>query len=230
MPLKPLGKQLPPVLDPNLPWQSPGIVRDRPTACGLCRYHYKSVGFTSTFVGKTPKIGIVFPHPDSEEVVSREALDSARGRRFLHENIEPLGLTKEDLVISYVIRCLPPWSKKTREREFPTGKMRENATEVCRRYDRLKGLKGDLVTGGIIEFDPDMFIFSFDPQDIIRIPAYTRIIQRCFDKAAHFMNLGYKPCVLLGEEAVTLQCPWVKSHGGLKQWVGGYVEQKWKSL
>jgi hypothetical protein len=171
----------------------------------------------------------VFPHPDSEEVVSQEALDSARGRVFLRENIEPLGLTKEDLVITYVIRCLPPWSKKLKGREYPTGKMRENAESVCRRFDRLKGLRGELVSGGIEEWNPDLFIFSFDPQDIIRIPAYHRLIQRCFDKAYHYYNLGYRPCVLLGEESVNLQAPFVKTHGGLKNWFGHALEQPWRT-
>jgi hypothetical protein len=107
--------------------------------------------------------------------------------------------------------------------------MRDNAEAVCGRYDRLQAKDGDLVVGGVIGWDPDMFIFSFDPADTIRVPAYTRLIQRCIEKALHFANLGFRPMVLFGEEAVTLQCPWVKSAGGLKAWQGGYVEGGWRS-
>lgn len=211
------------------PWQSAGIKRQRPTNCGLCRFSYKSVGFTATFVGKTPKIGLVFPHPDSEEVVAQEALESSRGRHFTHTYLEPFGLTKEDLVISYCIRCLPPWSKRLKAREFPGGTMRVNAQAVCSRYDRLHGKDGDLVSGGIVGFNPDLFVFSFDPADTIRIPSYTRLIQRCIERALHFHNCGFRPCILFGEESVMVQFPQLKAVGGLKNFLGHYIEQPWKS-
>lgn len=205
-------------------------MQNRPGACSLCRWGYKTVGYCPTFVGSDPKLSLLFPFPDSEEVVSREALDSARGRRFLHEYCEPYGLEKKNLIISFVLRCLGPWDKKTKQRSYPSSKMRENAEAICRKYDSLHGLRGDLVTGGIVGWSPDLYIFSFDPTDTIRVPSYTRLIQRCMEKGMHFANLGFKPCVLFGEEAVALQCPFVKTAGGLKAWAGGYLEQPWRTL
>lgn len=231
MPLKPLtksSKSLPPVLNEG-EWESSGIMQDRPANCRSCRFSYKSVGFTPTWVGADPKIGIVFPHPDSEEVVAQVALQSVRGAHFLRENIEPLGYTKDNLIVSYVLRCLPPWDSKLRQRDYPTGSMRYNAEQVCRRYDSLKGQEGTQVTGGIVQWQPDMFVFTFDPADKIKIPAYTRLIQRAFAKAKYFADHGYKPVVLLGAEAIDIQAPWVKSHGGVKAHAGGYVEQGWRS-
>lgn len=85
-----------------------------------------------------------------------------------------------------------------------------------------------MVTGGIVGFNPDVFVFSLDPEDTMKVPAYTRLIQRCIEKGLHLYHCGYKPVVLLGEEAVLLQAPWVKTAGGLKAWLGHYTEQPWK--
>lgn len=217
------------VLDPNAPFQSPGIMSKRPPNCSTCRWSFKSSGFVPTYVGPDPKIALVFTSPDSEEIVEREALNSARGRAFLRDFIEPYGLTRENLVVTYALSCLAPWDKKTRSRAYPSGTMKANAEGVCSRYNRLHGKNGELVVGGIIGWDPDMFVFSFDPYDCFKTPVYTRLIQRSIDKAVFFSTLGYRPCVLLGEEAVSLQFPWLKTAGGLKNWFSHWQEGKWRS-
>jgi hypothetical protein len=201
---------------------------NRPPNCKQCRWSYKSTGFVPTYVGPDPKIAVVMTSPDSEEVVEREALNSARGRSFLHTFIEPYGLTKENLIVSYCLACLGPWDRKTRSRAYPTGSMKVNAEAVCSRYSRLHGKNGDLVTGGIAGWKPDMFVFSFDPYDCLKIPAYTRLIQRSVDKAVYFSTLGYRPCVLMGEEAVKLQFPHVNFAGGLKNWFSHFEEGEWR--
>jgi hypothetical protein len=229
MPLRPLheiGK--PKKADTTLPWVSSGILQTRPPNCRQCRWGYKTSGFVPTFIGSDPKLALVFTSPDSEEVNEQKALESTRGRRFIHTFLEPYGLTRENLVVSYVLACLAPWDKKTRARSYPSGTMRQNAEAVCSRYARLHGKDGDLVTGGVLGWNPDLFVFSFDPDDCIRIPAYTRLIQRCIEKALHFSNCGYRPCVLLGEEAVMLQFPQLKNVGGLKNFLGHYLEQPFR--
>jgi hypothetical protein len=212
------------------PWESAGIMTKRPPNCGLCRYQYKSTGFCPPFVGKDPKIAMVFPTPDSEEVINQVALDSARGRRFLREYCEPFGLDRENLVIEYVLHCLPPWNKRLRARDYPASSMRANAESVCDRFSWLQGKGPDLVPGGIVGWDPNLFVLAFDPADTIRIPALTRLIQRSVEKAAHFAAEGYRPCVLFGEESVVTQAPFIKGRGGLKAWSGHFFEGKWKSV
>lgn len=86
-----------------------------------------------------------------------------------------------------------------------------------------------MVPGGIVKFDPDIFVFSFDPADTIKTPALHRIIFRCIERALHLENLGYKPCLLFGTESVLMHFPWIDGHGGLKAFVGHYVEGRWKS-
>jgi hypothetical protein len=204
---------------------------NRPSQCSQCRWSYKTSGFVPPFVGSDPKIAFVFPQPDSQEIISREALDSDRGRRFIHEYCEPYGLTKENLVVKYVLGCLSPWDKRTRQRMYPTSAvLRVQAERACDKYSFLQGNEGHLTPGGIVGFDPNIFVLAFDPADTLRIPALTRLIQRSVEKACHFSVLGYRPCVLFGEEAASLQFPQLKGRGGLKAFNGHYFEGSWKSV
>jgi hypothetical protein len=203
---------------------------NRPPGCSLCRWSFNTSGFVFPFVGSDPKIAFVFPQPDSEEVISREALDSSRGRHFLHTFCEPYGLTKENLVIKYCTACLAPYNKRLKQRDYPTSTTRANAENSCDKYSALHGREGFMVPGGIKGFDPNIFVFAFDPQDTLRIPAYTRLIQRSIEKGLHFHHEGYRPCVLFGIEAVRLQAPFVENHGGLKAWQGSYIEGSWRSV
>jgi hypothetical protein len=205
---------------------------NRPSQCRDCRWGYKTSGFVPPFVGSDPKIAFVLPQPDSQEIISREALDSDRGRHFLRTYCEPYGLEKENLVVKYVLACLSPFDNRTRQRIYPTSAVLKNQAErACDKYSPLHGKEGHLVPGGIVKFDPDIFVFALDPQDTLRIPAYTRLIQRSVEKGMMFQSLGYRPCVLFGKESVALQFPFVeKVLGGLKAMNGNYVEGKWRSV
>lgn len=60
---------------------------------------------------------------------------------------------------------------------------------------------------------------------LMKVPAFTRLFKADIKKAFRFVEEGYRPCVLLGDKAMSMVFP--KFGGGVKKWRGNFVEGKW---
>lgn len=172
-------------------------------------------------------MAIVLPFPSKTEVVNKTCLDSDMGYYILSNFIEPNGLTKDNLVISHVLRCSLPYKKG--KALYPTGLIKKNAEKSCRVFDDKHGVKGILKEKGLISFDPNLFILTFNPQDIFKVNAYYRQIQEDIAKACRFVKKGFRPVICMGNEAAKLVCPWIEGNGGVKAVRGHFGElEGWK--
>lgn len=215
-------KRLPPILvQTEKPWRSSGPDR-KPTACESCSFSYYSSGFLGDYNSGLAKAALVFRTPSKDEVNEKTALAGAKGYWFLKNFIEPLGWKKSDLLVSHVLRCYPPYKKLNNG--YPTGFVKKQAEGVCRQYDRLQFEKGEQKDGGIVTFCPNLFLITFDIDDILSAPSFYRQVKLDMEKCKRFVDAGYKPVVLFGTEAAALIAPYVEGSGGAKGWRGHFGE------
>lgn len=213
-----------PVIPLNILQPSPhtqGILV-KPSGCENCMYRSISSGFVADWYPPTAKIAFVFDAPTSDDILYNIALSGQLGgywSRLLLRN----GFTKDDILISSVLRCKGPgWDF------YPQGKMRKSAEESCRHYDKYHNVDTILTHGGIKVFDPNLFVITEHPKQLMKQPAYTRLFRSDIKKAYRFIEEGYRPCVLLGDKAMNLIFP--KWSGGTRRWRGNYVESKWPTF
>jgi len=211
------------VVATSKPWRAQGIGA-KPPSCSLCPCCPKTHGFIYDYVGRDPKLAVVFPSPSKDEVNERTPLAGNMGWWFLKHFIEPLGYTKENLVISYVLRCKQPWSWRKKGDDYPTGRDRELAETRCRQYDGTQASFGVPKQGGLKAFAPNLALLTFEPKDVFKVNAYYRQIQVDFQKAKRFVECGYRPVVLCGTEAGSLIFKWIEGAGGAKSNRGTFEE------
>ncbi len=115
---------------------------------------------------------------------------------------------------------------------YPTGKTREKCEVTCRVYDNRHGVRGKLTPGGLIDFDPNIFLITFSPKDCMKIGAYYRQIKNDLHKVMEFIDKGLRPMVCFGNEPAELMFPHIVGHGSVKAWHGHFKEMdyKWKTL
>lgn len=203
------------------PWSAPGI-RTKPEECKFCRYATIGSGFCPDFYPKSPILGFLLPYPSKDDVVYQRPFSGAMGYYLNKLLIEDLGYKKEDVLIANVLRCMPPWAKG-----YPTGDLRTTAESNCRQYDKKHAYREKLADGGLIKYDPNLFLITYSPDKMRSIPAFQRQAVADISKAFRFAAKGYRPLVLMGDEPMELVAPWLVGKGGLKTWRGHWWEGSW---
>ena len=219
---------LPPILvATNKEWHSPGV-GEKPSECQTCPFSLRSKGFVGDFVGSNPKVALLLSFPHNADILERMPLKGDWWNYILREFLYPSGFKKENLLVSYVLRCKPPWNPKRRQPGYPTGRTRDMAEIGCRVYDDRHMVDGELEPQGLLNFDPNIVLVTFDLKDVLGVPAYKRQIQRDLQKAKMLVEKGYRPLVTFGSEATELHLPWVRGKGGAKAFRGHFTEQEYK--
>ncbi len=217
-------KSLPPIpVISTKTWESPGI-NVKPPLCQFCKFSFKGRGFVPDYVGSDPKLALMFPFPLKDEVIEREALKSNAGWYYLKNFVEPFGYGKQNLIISHVLRCGVPWSGRKKDYDYPIGAVRLNAENSCRVYDNQHSERGELALGGLQDFLPDLYLITFDPKDIRKVPAYFRQLKRDMEKAWKFVAQGRRPVVLFGNEPAELVAEYIRGKGSAKAWRGSFAD------
>lgn len=214
-PIIPTGKSLP-VINRHIYG-----IQDKPQGCDGCMYRKLGSGFVPDSYPSEAKIAFVFDAPTSDDILYNVGLSGQLGS-YWSSLLLRNGFTKKDILVSSVLRCKGPgWDF------YPTGKMRQSAEESCRHYDKFHDRDTLLINGGIRAFNPNLFVITEHPKQLMKIPAYTRLFKSDIKKAYRFVEQGYRPCVLLGDKAMNMIFPrWT---GGVKRWRGNFVEARWPS-
>lgn len=188
-------------------------VNHKPAYCrNNCKMSYLSTGFVADSVGINTKLAIMLPYPNKDSAIENRPLSGGFGAWLLHEFIYPFGLKMDNLIVSHTLRCTPPWKKTG---AYPTGKMKGHCEGACRNWD-----------GPIKEWGPDMFVVSIDPQDIFNLTAYYRQFKKSVEKVVKFIDMGYKPVLLCGNEPARLIFQTIEGNGGAKGWLGHFGEMR----
>lgn len=180
---------------------------ERPTTCHTCRLHYAHHGFCKDFVPEAPKIAIVLDAPDKDAVLEGEPLVGNLGEFWLDQLIRPLGHEKSDILVAHTIRCKPPAG-------YPKGTLAKHGLALCRQYDTE-----------ILAFDPNLFLITEHPKALFKTPAMTRYVQKHIEKAFKHAAAGWRVCVLMGAQAMTLVAP--ELAGGVQKWHGHWFTGGW---
>lgn len=184
------------------------------------RGRYGGVGFVPDWYGKNPKLSLVLVKPTKEETLERNPFSSGYSRFFFATVGKQLGLRRDDLVVSYVLRC---------SGSYPIGKTRKLAEQTCRAWDcksaDTRGLPG--IPGGLVRFDPNLFIVTFGLDDALEVDAFQSCMVNDIEKALRFAGSGFRPCVLMGKEAMELMPCMSGQTGGVKKWRGHHWEGSW---
>jgi len=189
-------------------------VQAKPASCRLlCPYYSVGSGFSAdvlplnTATGiTTAKIMIMISNPSRDDIVNRRLLSGKAGWSFFKQYVFPLGYKQEDVAVCAVIRCSPRGGK------FPLGRDKKMVMESCRHHDQ----------GAIKAFGPNMYIIAHDVKLSYSEPVYSRLIRADIARAFKFAEKGFKPIVLLGNEATELCAPFIVGDGGTKTWHSHY--------
>ena len=204
------------------------IDRGKPDECASCPFSPYSGGFVPDWVGTDPKAAILLPFPTKDDINYKTPFSGDMGNYILRTYFAPIGLSRENLIISYLLRCKPPWDKRMRKEKYPIGRTREVAETHCRIYDDRHGERGKLLPGGIRHFDPNIFLITFEPKDVFKVPSYFRQLNTDIRKLRMFINEGYRPLLLMGNEPAELFAPYIVGKGSSKTWRGHFFEDTYK--
>jgi uracil-DNA glycosylase family 4 len=175
--------------------------------CGTCTFSKSSTGFCADWVPPNPKIAVVLKMPGKDELITGAPMTGKGGRYWFFEFFEKVGLTRQDVLLAYVLRCFP------NDSSFPIGMMRRTAMNTCKKWD-----------SGLRAWNPNLFIVSINPTMLFKAPAQAKFLKRGVEKALHFASQGYRPVLLCGDEARDKYAPWLR--GASKKWCGHYEEIK----
>jgi hypothetical protein len=214
------------VIKSSKPWASGGIVA-KPPECHTCPWanpKYGGIGFCPDTIGPDPKVALLFPAPSKDDVNAYRGLSGDMGHYIIRHYLEPVGFRRDNLLISNVLRCALPWDKTKKRERYPTGVTREKAEVACRIFDNRHGGNGAMLPGGIKDWEPNIALITFSPKEVFKVPAYHRQLLRDMEKVRKFVDAGYRPVVLFGNEPAEQYAPYIKGQGGAKTWRGHFFE------
>lgn len=194
-------------------------VRSKPPGCKTCAYKSIGQGFCPDELPANPIIGILLEAPGNDEAIEQKPMVGREGSWFDKKIIRSLGYSRSDVAYFNTIRCHPP------NNIYPIGPLRYHAEELCRQYDFIHG--PGLDKGGIMSYNPNLFLATFHPAAAFKTPAIFRLIYRDIKKAFNFAAKGYRPLVLAGNAAMELVWPWTKGKGGLRVWRSHWTVGEW---
>ena len=190
------------------------VINNKPEYCAqCCRLSSQSYGYVRDWLGKEPKLAVSGIIPTSSEL-AQGIWESDMFYYLLKTYFEPVGLSKENLVLSNVPRCQPKNKEWNEDHAYPKEALRKHSEQSCRYHDIAFN-----------EFKPNVFISTFDIYAIRKLDANKVLFKADLQKAIRFIDKGYKPCLLLGEEPLHLVAPHL---GGVKTWRGHWWEGSWK--
>ena len=197
----------------------------KPQECTTCPYHLIGQGFAPDHVPANPKIAFLAEAAGETEMLERAPLVGSTGRMFFHQMLEPLGLTRADVILADVLRCHPP------ENAYPIGEMRKSAEKMCRQWDGKHRINCensvDLSLGGLDSFRPNHTLITVHPSFVNRTWSILRVAQEDIRKALR-LSEGKRLLVLLGDKPMSLVCP--DLDGGVLKWRGHHQSLDWKKF
>lgn len=159
----------------------------------------------------SPLVRVMFllEAPGSWEAIHGWPLAGRTGEMFFEEFVEPLGHSREEVLIDNVLRCQPPRRGKTQT--YPVGKERLEAEKACRHWDVLTQT-----------WKPNIVGLTYHPASLFRDRQRTVLVEQAVKKAFRFAEIGFRPALLMGEHARDVYMPWLA--GALKAWQNHWDE------
>lgn len=188
--------------------------------CGTCLYAPTGSGFCPDWWPRQPKLAVLMESPSDSDITAREPLAGSLGSFFMHYLIEPLGWTRSDVAFCNTIRC------RCSEGKYPQADLKLTTQRHCRSWDGVQNK--DLASGGLDAYEPNYFLVSFAPRDIVKTWSLLQVAQRDFGKAQRLAE-GRRLLVLLGDTAKQLVVPQLKD-GGLSKWRGHHGPLNWPEV
>jgi hypothetical protein len=171
----------------------------RPDHCKVCPL--KSTGHVADTRPPEAKAVFVFRSVGRDDLVYGEPMTGKGGRMWEHKFLHPVGLTRQNVIISNVLRCFPPGG------ETPTGTGYDAACRHCRHYD-----------GAVEQFAPTVWGITINPMGLLKTPNQETFYRREVERLAQFIAEGERPVLLCGEEARRKYAPWID--GSMKRFRG----------
>lgn len=172
----------------------------KPPPCQSCPYASQSTGFCTDHVPLSPVAAFVFRTPSKDDLIFGEPLTGRGGRAWEHKFLSVVGLRRDQVILAHTLRCLPNSGEK-----FPIGRMRTEAVKFCRRWDEWER-----------QFQPNVWGVTINPGQLLVTPNQEVFLRRAMDRLKGYVDTGYRPVLLMGEEARETYAPWL--HGATKKW------------
>lgn len=198
--------------------------RNKPSLCVNCPNHGapNSTGFVGDYIPPQAKFLLVKYQPLVREINYRH-----NDPTFFDPYIIGLGISSEDFGIVNIVRCRESGKKSIEE----TLKV----TKLCRKYDDLCASEdGKVGTGGLVTFNPDMALITFDVVKAEQTSAMKIFLRKAFEWAVEYANKGFKPLILSGLEASRTVFPDLFSNQDSKDretsfrnWIGHWAPTSW---
>lgn len=191
----------------------------------------KGSGFVPDFIPSKAKILFVFAAPERDDPAENRLLSGNLGWFRKTALLKSLNLEQHEVALSSIIRCYPG-KDKFLKLAYPQAKDRISCEKLCRQYDNRSLIAGEIVPRGIINFDPNVFIITFDIEMLSAGSAFRHLILADIRKALRTINQGGRPAVLFGEHPAKMFAPYCfgPGQGGIKTWRGHIFNNTWKDL
>jgi hypothetical protein len=207
----------------------------QPAKCGElgCPLYGKGTGFVlGSGDPSTAKVALMLEAPgkdevpwevtESEEIERRQQAYPELSGKFIGRGMPVVGrsggilwswgmaavqLTRKDVFVDNVLRCLPPKEGKD---NYPKGKVRVKAEACCRYWDRWE------------KYKPTVSLVQIHPAAVAREPTPLPLMIKTFEKAKHFYLGGERPLVLCGGKASKL---WLGHASNVTTFLGHYESE-----
>ncbi len=172
----------------------------KPNECTQCPGSKLCTGYVPDFIPLAPKIALVLKMPGRDDVAHGTFLSGNIGRWFTQTFLTPIGLRRDDITVSSVIRCFPNAG------DFPIGVSKSRMFETCRQWDE-----------GLRAFNPTIWGVCFNPLEIAKNRQRVVFIERQLRRAADWVAQGERPVLLCGDDAMSVYAPWLNSDDAMNR-------------
>jgi len=173
-------------------------------------------------ISPSNKFLIIKYQPTNEDINARQ-----NDYQLFDAYTRKLRLSPGDFGIANLLRC-----KSSRDAE-PVAQLHK-LSKICRRYDNLHASSdGKLVSGGLLDFNADCAIITFDYRTAQKAPAFKVFLARSFEWAVDMAGMGHRPIILMGQEVAGMVFPELFSHQefdretSFRQWIGHWAMTTW---
>ena len=165
--------------------------RKKPFECNYCLRHGSSTGFVADRVFDDTKVILIKYQPSNDDVnFQQNTIDR-------YENYLPPDTPHTHLGVVNILRC------KGNEKEPKKDLIR--IEKACRKYDNSRcDPWGFLAPKGLINFNPNLFIITYDYRTTEKAPAFKVFLRKSIELAFEWSAKGQRPVILSGEEVAEL--------------------------